>query len=108
MSTIGVEPRWDRTSRIGARISLGHPLLVLSVCLAAIAFGAFFGIGRLTRPGKAIRVEGPTSLPAAYVGGAVPTRLASAPPLEVSLLPPAPPRPQPFSPRAAVTPLQST
>jgi hypothetical protein len=113
MSTIGVARRWERGSRIGSRIGFGHPLLALSVCLAALVFGAFFGIGRLTRPGKGIHVEGAASLPAAYVSGAVPSRLASVPPLELSLLPPAPPRPrvtrraQPFSPPPAVAPLQS-
>jgi hypothetical protein len=95
MNTVGVHPRWGRTARFRARISLVGLVPVLSVCLVALVFVGSFGIGRLTRPAKVIRVEGPVSLPVVPVTATVPARLANAAALQPTLVPPAPPRPRP-------------
>src|SRR5689334_5091029 len=47
MSTVGIERRWDRTARIGARIGWSGPLIVLC---AVLVFATFFAIGRAPRP----------------------------------------------------------
>jgi uncharacterized membrane protein YgcG len=96
MSTVGIERRWDRTARLGARIGLRGPLILLC---AGLVFAAFFAIGRATRAGGT-QAEGAASLPVASVNAAVPVRLQTATPIETTLLPPPPPRPskaRPFS-----------
>src|SRR5205085_703050 len=102
MSTIGIERRWDRTARIGARIGLRGPLILLC---AGLVFAAFFAIGRATRAGGGTQTEAAAGLPAASVNAPVPVQLQAASPIEIALLPPPPPRPRkakPFS--AARTP----
>src|SRR5439155_16413826 len=102
MSTVGIERRWDRTARIGARIGLRGPLILLC---AGLVFAAFFAIGRATRAGGGTRAEAAASLPVAAVSAPVPVRLQTATPIETALLAPPPPRPRkakPFSvPRAS-------
>jgi len=98
MSTVGIERRWDRTARIGARIGWRGPLIVLC---AVFVFAIFFAIGRATRPDTSAHGEGPSALPVASVSAAVPAGLEIATPIETTLLPPAPPPPRrkakPFS-----------
>src|ERR671935_935417 len=106
MSTVGLERRWDRTARIGARIGLRGPLIVLC---AALVFAAFFAIGRATRAGGGTHHEVPAGLSAASVSAPVPVRLQTATPIEATLLPPPPPSPRkakPFSALRATAPLQ--
>jgi hypothetical protein len=97
MNTVGVERRWARTSKLGARFGWRGPLLALSAC---VVFGGSFAISRASHSGAAVHVESAPSLPVAFVTGTIPASLASAEPIASSLEPPAPPPPRP-SPKAA-------
>ena len=108
MSTVGIDRRWDRTVRIGARIGLRGPVILLCV---GLVFASFFAIGRATRAGGGAHAEGPTSLPAAAVNAPVPVHLQTATPIETTLVPPPPPRPRkakPFTAPGTSAPLQTT
>ena len=108
MSTVGIDRRWDRTARIGARIGLRGPVVL--VC-AGLVFAGFFAIGRATRAGGGARVEGFTGLRAVSVSAPVPVRLQTATPVAATLVRPPPPRPReakPFATPGTSAPLQAT
>ena len=91
MNTLGLERRWQRTSKLGDRVGLRVPLLALAAC---VVFGASFAISRATSPTTAARGEAPPSISTTLVSAAVPASLGSVQPIESVLeAPPPPPRP---------------
>jgi hypothetical protein len=91
VNTLGLERRWQRTSKLGDRVGLRVPLLALAAC---VVFGASFAISRVTSPTTAARGEAPPSISTTLVSAAVPASLGSVQPIESVLeAPPPPPRP---------------
>jgi len=91
MNTVGVERRWIRASRLGARFGLRAPLVVFSTCLV---FACSFAISRTLHAGTAARAEQPLSLPVASVTAAIPASLSDVAQIASTLRPPAPPPPR--------------
>jgi hypothetical protein len=91
VNTLGLERRWQRTSKPGDRVGLRVPLLALAAC---VVFGASFAISRVTSPTTAARGEAPPSISTTLVSAAVPASLGGVQPIESVLeAPPPPPRP---------------
>ena len=87
MNTVRVERRWIREASGRPRPEMRGPIIVAaSLC---IVFACFFALGRVTHPGRVLRVEAAPSLPVASVSAEIPVRLSSAPPLDVAPVPPA-------------------